>query len=301
MEKNTGRDYEILTKLILQQAYELEGVKNLRAAHDVVLQGTLLTHQIDVYLSFDVGPITYATVVQCKDWNAHVKQEQMMTFSQVLADLPGQPRGVFVTRKGYQDGARKLARDKGIILYTLREPTEKDWHDLAIIRSVVVELIITVPRISNHRPVFDNDWWLMEQRRIGLREGETSDFRINAAPQEVELYHEDKTPSGQTLYDLEMALTPRGQDVAPQCVIHRFAEPAYIRNNGDPRVPYLGLTAVSFEVEMFVGRSWHTTDVQSDDIAAYIMRDVLSGKTSLVNRELRLCIVREEGEPSEHA
>ncbi len=297
MEKNTGRDYEILTKLILQQAYELDGVKNLRVAHDIVLQGAILPHQIDVYLSFDVGTITYATIVQCKDWNSRVKQEQMMAFSQVLADLPGQPRGVFVTRKGYQDGARKLAQDKGIILYTLREPTEKDWHDLAIIRSIVFELIITVPRISNHRPVFDYDWWLMEQRRIGLREGEASNFHVNASPQEVEFYHEDKTPSGQTLYDLEMALTPRGPDVAPQCVIHLFNEPTYIRNNGDPRVPYLGLKSVSFEVEVFVGRSQHKTDVQSDDIAAYIMRDVLSGKTSLVNRELRLRIVREGGVP----
>lgn len=39
----------------------------------------------------------------------------------MLEDLPGQPKGIFVSRGGYQQGAREYARTHGILLYELRE------------------------------------------------------------------------------------------------------------------------------------------------------------------------------------
>lgn len=292
MQKNTGRDYELLVMLILKQAQEQDEARNLRVEHDVTLQGVSLTHQIDVYITFDVGGITYATVVQCKDWNSHVKQEQMQTFSQVLTDLPGQPRGVFVTRRGFQSGARKLAEDKGIILYTLREPTEQDWLDLAIIRRIVFDLTIFVPRATNPRFVFDDVWWQAECRRLGLQTSETLSLRVDAPEPEVALYDEDKTPR-LTLYDLKSALPPAGQEVAPQCIIRNFDEPTYIRVDGDPRIPFFRLKSISYEVEVSAHTSQHIVEAQADDIAAYIMTDVRSGRTRFVDRELRLRVLRD--------
>lgn len=292
MLKNTGRDYELLVMLILKQAQEQDGARNLRVEHNVTLQGLSLTHQIDVYITFDVGGITYATVVQCKDWNSHVKQEQMQTFSQVLTDLPGQPRGVFITRRGFQSGARKLAEDKGIILYTLREPTEQDWRDLAIIRRVVFDLTIFAPRTTNPRLVFDDVWWQAECRRLGVQPSETISLHGNAPDNEVALYDEDKTPR-LTLYDFKSALPPAGQEVALQCVIHNFVEPTYIRVDGDPRIPFFRLKSISYEVEVSAHILRRVVEVQADDIAAYIMTDVRSGRTRFVDRELRLRVLRD--------
>ena len=58
---------------------------------------------------------------EAKDWQSPVKKGQLIEFKGILDDLPGQPRGVFVTRTGYQQGAKDFAAAQGIILYELDE------------------------------------------------------------------------------------------------------------------------------------------------------------------------------------
>lgn len=59
-------------------------------------------YQLDVCWEFERGGIKYATVVQAKDWTTRaVDQGELFKFKTVLDDLPGQPRGVFVTRTRY--------------------------------------------------------------------------------------------------------------------------------------------------------------------------------------------------------
>lgn len=295
MSKNTGRPYEILTKLILQQAYEQDGVKNLRAEHDITLQGLSLTHQIDVYLTFQVGGNTYSTIVQCKDWNSAVKQEQLQTFNHVLSDLPGQPRGIFVTRKSYQAGAKKLAKDKGIILYTLREPTENELDDLGIIHQRF-EINITGLHPWSSQPdiVVDEAWLRAECALIDVPKGTAIPLRFAGDERNVALYNEDKTLR-QTLYEFKQTLYPVIQgEIAPQVVAHYFTEPTYMRNSDDPRFPFVRITSISYEIAVSSTTSHHVVETQADDIAAYILKDVLSGKTGLVDRELRLRIIKDE-------
>lgn len=103
---------------IFQAVLDQDQVNNLTVERDKTLQGKISTHQIDVYWQFEKGGITYETIVQAKDWQSAVKQGQLFHFKCVLDDLPGQPRGVFVTRTGYQ----QFAAAQGIILYELDEP-----------------------------------------------------------------------------------------------------------------------------------------------------------------------------------
>ena len=49
-----------------------------------------------------------------------------MKFKAVLDDLPDQPRGIIVSRNGFQRGARDFAAANGILLYELREPNDDD-------------------------------------------------------------------------------------------------------------------------------------------------------------------------------
>jgi len=123
MDKTPGiaQSYEILTQDIFQTILDQGDVRNIRVEHDVKLQGTTTSHQIDVYWKFVLGGVTYETVVQAKGWNERVDQGKLLEFKGVLDDLQGQPRGIFVTRKGYQAGAKKFAAAHGIILYELDE------------------------------------------------------------------------------------------------------------------------------------------------------------------------------------
>lgn len=130
MEKNTGIEYELLVKEIFEQIlkYNLPNLKTLKIEHDVDIKGNLGTHQIDVYWEFEFNGIKYKTIVQAKDWNSNVPQEKILAFNQILQDIPGQPRGIFITKTGYQKGAKEIAEKLNIVLYELRKPTDKDWE-----------------------------------------------------------------------------------------------------------------------------------------------------------------------------
>jgi restriction endonuclease len=116
---NTGISYEILVQLIFQDI--VDAAATLKVQRNVALQGKTLKHQIDVYWEFEFAGVDYKTVVQAKDWNKPVDQGELLKFKSVLDDLADQPRGVFVTRTGYQSGAAEYARANGILLFELTE------------------------------------------------------------------------------------------------------------------------------------------------------------------------------------
>jgi Restriction endonuclease len=124
-KKNTGIPYEKLVQGIFQAIHDQEEVATITVEQNTTLQGKISTHQIDVYWKFQTGGIEYEAIVQAKDWRNAVKQGDLFHFKCVLDDLPNQPRGIFVTRSGYQQGARDFAAAQGIILYELDEPPPK--------------------------------------------------------------------------------------------------------------------------------------------------------------------------------
>lgn len=110
MSNRTGRPYEKLTQQIFAEVLHRDEVRSIEVKHDVILAGKTTDHQIDVYWEFEQGGIRYITVVQAKDWTTRaVEQGELLKFKAVLDDLAHQPRGVFVTRTGYQEGALAFA------------------------------------------------------------------------------------------------------------------------------------------------------------------------------------------------
>ena len=91
----------------------------------------------------------HETIVQAKDWSRPVEQGQLILFKGVLDDLPGQPKGIFVTRTGYQSGAREFALAHGILLYELKEADDElplkiasdGWANYRIMKMPVVRTV----------------------------------------------------------------------------------------------------------------------------------------------------------------
>ncbi len=283
MAKNTGRDYELLTQTLLNQVHQQKGVQNLTVEHDVKIQGAVLKHQIDVLLRFEADGVLHTVIVQCKDWDYTVKQEHLLTFSGVLADLSnlrGQVHGIFVTRKGYQAGAKALASAKGIILYTFRERTVKD----IIIRRIVINSVMNVPWSSQPSFEWDQAWWEKECERLEIARGTTIPIQIEGDELSVMLYNEDGTPR-QSIYEFKQTLYPTlSGEVLRQTVVHRFTEPTYIANSADHRFLRVRLMSVTYEIG--VSRHQNQIVVESEDIVAYIIEDVLTGATATTDREL---------------
>lgn len=121
----SGRSYELLVAAVFQTLLAQEKVENVLVQQNVTIAGITGSHQIDVYWEFVFAGITHRVVVQAKDWNKKVEQGEVLKLKAVLDDIPHQPRGIFVSAKGYQRGASKIAKARGIELYTLIQDEDK--------------------------------------------------------------------------------------------------------------------------------------------------------------------------------
>lgn len=121
---NSGIEYEKTVQAVSQEIVNFRrvGLESIVVHHNEVLTGISgVTHQIDVLWDFKIGDFLYRTLIEVKNWKSSVKQEQLMAFHSVLKDIPGQPRGIFVSKSGFQSGAIVYAKTHGIDLLIINE------------------------------------------------------------------------------------------------------------------------------------------------------------------------------------
>lgn len=270
---NTGRPYEELTEQVLRRLLAQENLcTNVRRG--TTIQGKSTAHEIDVSFDFEVGPTKYLTIVQCKDWASAVKQEQVLAFLAVLDDIPGQPRGIMVSRSGFQEGACNVARHHGIVLYELRDPKDEDWKGL--FRRIQVELVVQNPEYRNVAPCLDESWLHRECDRLGIGPGRI-DVKIVQDPTVVALesggYCDLRSPLSQHLPSQADEWTP---------IRHEFPEGLMFRVGEGP-IPLVRAYAVTAEVRVTFSR--RTISVSCDHLVAYCFRDVLTGTSRFLDKD----------------
>jgi hypothetical protein len=270
MSKNTGKPYEKLTKRIFEAILARQDVKHLRVEHDVPLPGITTEHQVDVYWEFEVGGITYRTVVECKDCKKPVGQGVLLSLFGKLQDLPGQPRGVVVTRSGFQKGAKQYAKAQGIGLYELRAPLDKDWK--GFITSVEIKGELLAPKVHDVQFKADKQWLLQEMSRIGISMADLP--RITGMAGALRIEREDGSVLA-TLGDIiERHLLPDGVG-PPEWREHVFAENAYIAT-GFPALPRVRLCGVRVLIELVVAFT-QNIEVKLEQLVGLILKDVTTG------------------------
>ena len=99
-------------------------------------------HQIDVYWEYQYDNTTFKIVIECKNYNHTVSIGKVRDFFGVLYDLEN-VKGIMVTKKGYQEGAKKFGAHYGIDLMELREPEEGE--------AIVAETTLTIDSSIRHR------------------------------------------------------------------------------------------------------------------------------------------------------
>ena len=132
---NTGKSFEILTQKVFQAILDYDDpmLKTIAVEQNKIIQGiTGTTHQIDVYWEFERAGIKYQTLVEVKDWKSKVKQDQIQSFHSVLRDIPGQPTGIFVSKNGFQRGAKQYAKTHGIELAIINQDTSCSTNSFRI-------------------------------------------------------------------------------------------------------------------------------------------------------------------------
>lgn len=278
-DKNTGMSYEVLTKKIFQHILDQDSVHTIEAKHNVILQGKSVKHQIDVYWEFELGGgITYRTIVQCKDWASNpVKQEHLLTFKAILDDLPGQPRGIFVTRKGYQSGAKEFAEAHGIILYELNEP---NWE--GTITNIDMKMIFYVPKIQDFQFEQDMEWMTKQSTKIGSEQNEIHYTNFCRPSDQIEFFDDEKNAIGmQNIIDKWVAESAC-QEKSLQPVTHVFDRPTYMKTSLT-EFPMVKINSVSAKISL--RKSEHELAVSGPEIIGFILKNVLENKKIKVDKD----------------
>lgn len=165
MKKNTGKDYEVFVAKIQQallNAEEFAKYKNITVEVDKKIEDNCgVKRQFDIYWEYELGGITYKTVIECKDYDSIIPLEKIDALIGKTQDLPDL-KAVFATKKGYQSGARKKAEQNKIDLLIVREQNDSDWEapeGTPLIKEIHIDMRIQMPaRISNFEPFVDEGW-----------------------------------------------------------------------------------------------------------------------------------------------
>ncbi len=298
---STGIPYELITQQIFQEILDQDSVRTIQVKQNITLQGKSATHQIDVFWDFETGGICYATVVQAKDWSTPVNQGELLKFKAVLDDLPGQPRGIVVTRSGYQSGAREFAHAHGILLYELTETpdppsppivlTDVSWAKIRLIgvtpdMRLLSEITVFTPEFSDATFICDQEWLKEIEVRFGSEVvKELLSTRFSKPPQDVALYAEDGKQTG-TLRDLYMKLVKemREAEIANRHVNIPFELPVLMRTSVAP-VPLVKLASLSVTISI------HQTmeqQVMRSGFVEFVLKNLKDGTLKHFRRQRKI-------------
>lgn len=110
------KEYELFVKNLHEKILEKDGFEDIEIQHNIKLEGKSgATHQIDVFWNQKIDNKDVKICIECKNWKSTVTQGDILKFKGVLDDI-GNAKGIFVTKRGFQSGACKVAKYYGISL-----------------------------------------------------------------------------------------------------------------------------------------------------------------------------------------
>lgn len=147
---NPNTEFELFTRHIYQKLVNNDVLKPTLVQHNVKLKGKSgCEHQIDVYWEYEIAGNKHRVAIECKNYKSSVPIGKVRDFKGVLDDL-NNVNGIMVSSKGFQDGAKKYAKEHGISLKELRTP---NWEE------TIGEIVFMI-QTNTRRCLFlvDEDW-----------------------------------------------------------------------------------------------------------------------------------------------
>jgi hypothetical protein len=277
---NKGLYYEVLNQKIFDAIVNQDQVETIDVQHDVTLQGKETKHQIDVYWEFVKSKITYRNVVQVKDWGGKITKGEMVKFKGVLADLPNQPRGIFVSKKGYQSGAREIAEKNGILLYTLNPVFNDDKKSLA---SGIMEFSFSLSNATDYHFALETAWIEAECSRLGLKLS-TGPSQIKFYPKDVNFYDESGNVVANLLEIVQGNFPKQSKRSSTKVRVHKFKKPTFI-DSGHKKLPRYKILSVTFTVT--TNKHIKRTPIVGTPIVEFILENVLEKTTEKFDRQFK--------------
>ena len=224
----------------------------------------------------------------------------------MLDDLPGQPKGLVITRSGYQKGARDYALTHGILIYELREAdyppslgiTRGGWGKFRAVQMPLQGIIsktgeedavqglyamgfdvdVYTPEYSNIRFDVSKSWLKSEYPTT-----DTTDLKKFGCPtsmvlHEINLYDRDGVEVG----NIASIFQKLGQDATKEGLderraTHSFDSETFMQTNSR-LVPRIKVNAVSVDIK--IAHQHETRRGRMSNLAQWVLHD-LNSNTSL--------------------
>jgi len=116
--KNTGREFESLTRLVFELLTRDD--TNTLVEEDVKLDSPDGPRQFDVIVRSNVAGFDLLTVIECRDFNKKLSVTHLDGFCSKISDVNAN-KAILVSSCGFTKGAKRKAKRKGISLCTLHD------------------------------------------------------------------------------------------------------------------------------------------------------------------------------------
>lgn len=300
-----GAEYEILIQRIFQDIIDQNEIKNVEVLRNVILNGKDYPHEIDIYWKFNVAGIEYETIIQAKDWSYPVTVGDLILFKGVLDDLPNQPRGLFITRSGYQTGALTVAQKNGILLYVLDDLKNEPIvvSILGFARGKILPQGVAVPggavvfimELTIYEAVFEKLDLTIDQTVII----DNFKFSREEIVNKIALKEYCKTSEGYAIFYDEnenevtnqlkiqqtFVSTLRDENVSTKEILHTFDKPTFLKllpDNTMLKVMRISTTATVKEVKKI------QSYMKESGIALFVLKNLQDGNELMVSNSHKM-------------
>lgn len=272
---SAGIEYEKLAKEVYDEILQADGFNTIEVKHNINIEGKSgQKHQIDVFWEFIVAGVTHRVAVECKNYTSPVSVGKIRDFSAALDDI-GNIQGIFITKTGYQSGAKKFANHKGIELKHLREPTDADLSKFGQPPSLNIRGNIYY--LSNISPEIKFDFpWIVQNTQ--MKEGDL--FEISALNCDIKIVDASGVPI-KTFHDLEKELPSEFKKEYGKQYVFNFNN-EYLEW---PNAPYgkLKLEYIAFKYDVLHART--LTAFEGRWAAQAVLEDIKSGAIHFHKKE----------------
>ncbi|EJL6325643.1 hypothetical protein CGT77_18075 [Vibrio cholerae] len=266
MADNINVEYEKLAQEIYQAINDQHELQNVEVKHNVKIQGKSgCEHQIDVFWEFFLMGELHRVAIECKNYNNDVSIGKIRDFFSVLHDI-GNIKGIFVTKKSYQKGAKQFAEYYGISLKEMRYPNESDWEGRA--KRIIFNSRCIMNRVKDREIFIDDEW----AKQTGY------DSRTPLSGMSDQVFINDRNEGiRQSMLHIEGHLPNDKVEESNRVHLVKY-ENAYIETTTSEPVKISGIRytySVSVAKDQFV--------IEGAEIAKAILKDVKTGKQHFYN------------------
>ncbi len=274
---NPNTEFERFTQRIYQKLVNNDVLKPTTVQHNVKLKGKSgCEHQVDVYWEYEIAGNMHRVAIECKNYDSQVPIGKVRDFFGVLQDL-NNVRGIMVSSKGYQEGAKKFADFYGISLKELRRP---GWNES------IGSITTTVHADIRHTLFLIDEGWIAEhnfsldrlRKFYAEFQFERADYWKAATHFPIETKdHYIRNSKGEKISSLDELEQQLPENPEPGTEIVFPFEDGWLesRHWGPVRI-----REVKFEYESRVQET--TLNLAADDFVEAILEDALGGKTDYV-------------------